>query len=148
MSLVQRLLLITFLCPVQMVGQGQPSVRVPFAGCYRIASQTWKPTSEDIKLLPDLFRLLTESAFEPSRELFAVRSIPATGEMNERLWVWQPKGNGLWISWGTGFGGFRGTLKRSTNGEFVGTLREWCDSRCEWKTRVGKIRIQQIACSE
>src|SRR5215470_17349817 len=120
---------------------------VPFAGCYRVVSQTCRPTSEDIKLIPDRFQLQSKSAFDPSRGIFAVRSVPASDNLNENLWIWQPKGNSFWISWGTGFGGIRGTFKRSSNGEFMGKVSEWCDYRCDWKRRTGTIRIQQIACT-
>jgi hypothetical protein len=45
-------------------------------------------------------------------------------------------------------GGFRGTLKQSQPGEFVGKVKEWCDSRCEWKRQVATIRIQKIDCTD
>ena len=148
MSHHKWLLVIALVCPVQMCSQGQPSAHVLFAGCYRVVSLAWQPPDEDIKLIPERFQLRSEPAFESSKEMFAVRSIPASGNLMERLWAWRPKGSRLWIWWGTGFGGFRGTFKRSRTGEFVGRLKEWCDSRCEWKRRVGIIRIQQIDCTE
>src|SRR5215467_2204091 len=146
MSPLVRLLPIALCFPIQMYGQSQSSAYVSFAGCYRIVSQTWQPKSEDIKLIPDRFQLQSKSVFEPGRGMFAVRSVPATDNLNENLWIWQPKRNSFWISWGTGFGGFRGTFKQSSNGEFLGRVREWCDSRCEWKRRTGTLRIQRMAC--
>ena len=149
MTHLKQLLLIALYCPFQMHGQGQSLAQVPFAGCYRVVSQTWQPPNKDLKMIPDRFQLLSESTFEPSRRMFAVRSIPASGNvMEENMWVWQPRGSKLWISWGTGLGGVRGSFKRSRTGEFVGKLKEWCDSRCGWKRRVGTIRIQQVDCTE
>jgi len=146
---LKQILLVALCCPFQMHGQGQPLAQVPFAGCYQIVSQTWQPGNEDVKMIPDRFQLLSESTFEPSRRIFAVRSTPASGNvMAEKLWVWQPRGSSLWISWGTGLGGVQGSFKRLRTGEFVGKLKEWCDNRCEWKRRVGTIRIQHIGCTE
>src|SRR4051794_30782607 len=53
-----------------------------------------------------------------------------------------------WLSWGTGLGGFRGTLKQSRTGDFAGKVKEWCDSRCGWKRRVATIRIQKTPCTQ
>lgn len=145
MSHIKWLLVIALLCPKQICGQDRPTARVPFAGCYQVMSLVWQPPNEDIKLIPERFELRSESVFKGS-EVFAVRSVPASGNLGERLWRWKPKGSGLWISWGTSFGGFRGNFKRSRAGEFVGRLKEWCDSRCEWKKRVGIIRLQQLDC--
>jgi len=75
-----------------------------------------------------------------------MRRIPASNSPMENLWIWQAKGDRLWLSWGTGFGGFRGTLNQSGSGEFVGKVKEWCDSHCEWKRRVGTIRIRKTDC--
>lgn len=147
MTHLRRFLLIALCCPIHTYGQNRPLAPVPFAGCYRVVSQTWQPSNEDMKLIPDLFQLRSESAFEPNRGMFELRSIPASGNRRENLWAWQPKGNGFWIAFATGFGGFRGTFKRSRTGQFVGKLKEWCDSRCGWKKRVGKIRLQQVSCT-
>ena len=148
MSQLRLLFLIAICCPIQLYGQGQSPAHKPFAGCYGVVSQVWRPTNEDLQVIPERFQLQSESAFEPSRPLFAVRSLPASDNLAEKTWVWQPQGNRLWISFGNGLGGFRGTFKRSRAGELVGKLKEWCDSRCEWKTRIGTIRIQQIACTK
>lgn len=144
---IKWLLLIALVCPKPMCGQERPAARVPFAGCYRVISLEWQLPNKDIKMIPERFELRSESAVEGS-EIFAVRSLPASDNLRERLWRWQPKGSRLWISWGTGFGGFSGNFKQSGTGEFVGKLKEWCDYRCGWKKRVGIIRIQQIDCSE
>lgn len=148
MNHLKWLFLIALFCPIQTYAQGKTSAQVPFAGCYQVVSQSWHPSSEDVKLIPDRFQLRIESAFEPKRQVFEVRSVPATGNLDENLWVWQPRGSRFWIAFATGLGGFRGTFKRSSTGEFVGSLKEWCDSRCEWKTRVGTIRIKQFSCTE
>ena len=148
MSRLKWFLVIVLVCPVRMCGQGQPSAHLPFSGCYRVVSQAWHPSNEDIKwMIPDRFQLRSEPAFGPGSELFAVRGVPASGNLTEGYWVWRPHGSKLWISLGTGLGGIRGTLKQSRTGEFVGKLKEWCDSRCGWKKRVGTIRIQQIDCT-
>lgn len=134
-------------CVVATHGQTQPSA-VPFAGCYRIISQKWRPVNQDAIPIPGQFQLGSEPAASPARGIFAMRSVPASGNIMEKLWVWEPRGNRMWISWGTSFGGFRGTLKRTGNGEFVGKVKEWCDSHCEWKRRTAEIRIQRIDCAK
>ena len=148
MSHLNWLLVAALVSPIQVAGQGPPSTHVPFSGCYQVVSQVWHPSNEDTKLIPDRFELRTESAFGPSSGMFAVRSVPASDNPTEWGWVWRPKGNGLWIDWGTGLGGLRGSFKRSRTDEFVGKFKEWCDSRCGWKRRVGIIRIQEINCTE
>ena len=148
MSILRILFLVAVCFPLATQGQSQASAQVPFAGCYRIVSQRWHPMNEDAVPIPDRFQLRSEAAAEPSSGIFAMRSVPANGNAMEKLWVWQPRGSRLWISWGTGFGGFRGTLKQSQPGEFVGKVEEWCDSHCEWKRRAATIRIQKTDCTE
>ena len=59
-----------------------------------------------------------------------MRGVP--GNDWERLWSWRPMSDGIWVSWESGLGGFRGSLKQSRDGEFVGQIKEYCDSRCGW----------------
>jgi hypothetical protein len=98
--------------------------------------------------IPGRFQLLKEPRDERSNEILQMRSLPANDNAMERLWIWQAKGDRLWISLGTGFGGFRGTLKRDGAGEFIGSVKEWCDSHCGWTTRRAKIRIRKTACTQ
>lgn len=146
MTHLRWLLVAVLCCSIDVSAQSQSFTHPPFAGCYQVVSQSWHPSNEDIKLIPYRFELRSESAFEPNRRMFEVRSVPTTGNLRENTWVWQPKRNGFWISLGTGFSGFDGTFERSATGEFVGKLKEWCDSRCGWKKRAGKIRMRQISC--
>jgi hypothetical protein len=104
--------------------------------------------NEDAVPIPQRFQLHSEAAAEPSGRIYVMRSLPANSNAWEKLWVWQPRGSRLWISWGAGLGGFRGTLKQSQPGQFVGKVKEWCDSRCEWKRQVATIRIQKIDCTD
>ena len=148
MSIPRALFLVILCCSVPLRGQARPSADVPFAGCYRIVSQRWRPMNEDASPIPGRFQLLSEATAEPNKGIFAMRSIPASNNVMEKQWVWQPKGDRLWMSWGRGLGGFRGTLKQSGGGEFVGKIKEWCDSRCEWKRSIATIRIQKIDCTQ
>ena len=148
MSILRSLFLVAVCCPLAMQAQGQTSADVPFGGCYRVVSQRWHPMNEDATPIPDRFQLLSQPTGEPSRGLLAMRSVPAHTNATENSWGWQPRGSRLWISWGNGLHGFRGTLKRSQPGEFVGKVKEWCDSRCGWKTQVATIRIQKTDCTE
>jgi hypothetical protein len=105
--------------------------------------------NEDAVPIPQRFQLRDDGADKGRYSgFFAMRSFLANSNAWDKLWAWQPSGSRLWISWGNGLGGFRGTLKQSRSGEFVGKVREWCDSHCEWKRRVATIRIQQIDCME
>jgi len=148
MSISRILLLVAGCFPLALQGQGQTSAQVPFAGCYRIVSQKWHPMNEDAVPIPNQFQLRSEAAAEPSNGTFAMRSVPASANAMEKQWVWQPRGSRLWISWGSGSGGFRGTLKQSQPGEFVGKVEEWCDSHCEWNKQVATIRIQKTDCTK
>ena len=149
MRIAKALLTIALCCSVPVAGHAQTSGRdIPFAGCYRVVSQIWHPMNEDASPIPGRFQLSAEPAVESRWDFFSMRSLPASGNPNEKLWVWRPKGDRLWLSWGTGLGGFRGTLKRSGRGELVGKVKEWCDYRCGWKIRAATIRIAKIDCSK
>jgi len=80
--------------------------------------------------------------------VYVMRRVPASADATDKLWAWQPKEDRLWLSWGHGLGGIRGTFKRSASGEFVGKVKEHCDSRCEWKKQVATIKIRQIECTQ
>jgi hypothetical protein len=148
MSIRRIVVLVAVWFPLATQAQSQTSVQVPFTGCYRIVSQRWHPMDEDAVPIPEGFQLRSEAASEPNAGIFEMRSIPASNNAGDKLWVWQPRGTRLWISWGTGFGGFREGLKQSQPGEFVGKVNEWCDSRCEWKRRVATVRIRKSECTE
>jgi len=121
---------------------------VPFAGCYEIVSQKWHPGNEDASPIPKRFELRSEQADKRSSDRFQMRTIPPGRDDWDSLWVWRPTSDGVWVSWGSGLGGFRGTLKDYGDGELVGQIKEWCDSRCEWKKQVAKIRIRKTQCAE
>lgn len=125
-----------------------PSAEARLAGCYEVVSLSWSPHEGTIGLIPRRFRLLGETAPTGSG-LFAMRSEPSNSRnLIQRLWAWRPRGRGLWVVWSTGFGGFRGTLKPSATGELAGKLKEFCDGRCGWKKRVGRIQIRRVDCKE
>jgi hypothetical protein len=146
---VRLTVFVTALCwSVGLHGQDQPSGKIPFAGCYEVVSQTGHPGNEDASPIPSRFQLRRDQADKRSTDFFQMRSIPTGQNDWERLWLWQPKGDSVWLSWGRGLGGFRGALKQQRNGEFIGQIKEWCDSRCEWKRRTAKIRIRKIECAE
>ncbi len=139
---------IVLCCSITLHGQTQTSAGVQFAGCYEIVSQKWHPGNEDASPIPSRFELRNEQADKRSADFFQMRGIPPGRNDWERLWLWRPKSDGVWVSWGRGLGGFRGTLKQHRNGELVGQIKEWCDSRCEWKKQVAEIRIRKAQCSE
>lgn len=139
-------LFVVLCCSIPLHAQAQSLPSVPFAGCYEILSQKWHPLNEDASPIPGRFQLLKKPLDERSNEILQMRSLPANRNM-EKPWFWEAKGDRLSISFGTGFGGFRGTLKRDHDGEFVGRIKEWCDSHCEWKTRTAKIRIRKTDCT-
>jgi hypothetical protein len=130
---------------------GQMENAARFAGCYQVTSLSWSPPDERIRSIPQQFELLM--ARTPGGTNFGIRSLNAGADPNanpwEGSWSWQPKGKDkLGIVWGGGFGDFRGTLKRSDEGELVGKLNEYCDYRCEWKRRTGSLHLKKIACGE
>lgn len=127
--------------------QGTRSAGQPLLGCYQVVSLDWSPPDETIRLMPNKFQLLGKEAEFHGHAIFGVRSLPIKPNIMDRSWAWEPRGDQFWISFSTGFGGFRGTLRPSSANEFVGKLKEWCDFRCETK-RVGKIRVRRVACAE
>jgi hypothetical protein len=141
------LLLLLLCCRDAAHGQSQPPLHPRFAGCYEVKSLVWNPPNETIKLIPRQFQLLNET-WDRSQIVFKMKSLPSSRDLMENLWAWAPKGNRVWISWSTGFGGFKGTLNPSRPDELVGKLKEWCDSRCGWKKRTGAIRALKIDCTE
>ena len=145
---MSTLFLVALCYPLAAYGQSGSSAQVQFAGCYQITSQKRHPLNEDDVPIPGSFQLRSEPVDNRSTDILQMRSIPARNNSFENLWVWRPKGNSLWLSWGTGLGGFRGTLKQSRTGDFAGKVKEWCDSRCGWKRRVATIRIQKTPCTQ
>ena len=126
----------------------QNPANVPFAGCYEVVSQVWHPMNEDASPIPGRFQLLKEPMDNRSSVILQMRSLTANHDMMERLWFWQQERDGLFVSWGNGLGGFRGSLKQDHEGEFVGKVKEWCDSRCGLKRRTVKIRIRKNECGQ
>jgi len=119
-----------------------------FAGCYQVAGLSRGLIVEDIGLFPTRFELLNVPR-APGTTYFNIRSLDTKGKSDpsEASWTWSAEGKDkLEINWGTGFGGFRGTLKKSGSGELVGKLREYCDSRCGYKRRNGSIHLRKISC--
>ena len=152
MKLFSITTLVLAICfPIPLHGQNRSSTEAPFVGCYEVTWQKWHPGNEDATAvpIPHRFQLRGEPwDKKQSGDFFQMRSIPFKDNLNENLWIWQPKGDRLWLSWGTGFGGFRGTLNQGYANEFVGKIKEWCDSHCEWKKRAAKIRVKKISCEE
>jgi len=136
--------LLCYAIPVH--GQALAPADVRFAGCYQITSEKWHPINEDASPMPSRFLLRSEPADKRSTTILQMQRIPASNSPMEKLWIWQAKGDRLWLSWGTGLGGFSGTLNQSASGEFVGKVKEWCDKHCGWKKRVGSIRIEKTEC--
>ncbi len=149
MRLLTGYVLGLLLCCVLSV-HGQNGKQVPFSGCYEVQTLTWSPPDDRIRLIPSRFELSVDRT-QPGHDIFVIHNIPAspdnsTDSIVERSRFWIPKRNEVLLSFGN-MGGFRGTLK-PTNGDFVGKLKEWCDSRCEWKKRVGTIRVRKIDCPQ
>jgi len=109
-----------------------------FAGCYHVSS-----SDQSIQLIPKQIELTNI----PRVGALGVRNVPNDAESNEAFWVWEPKGaDKIWISWGTGLGGFRGLLKKASNGDLVGKVKEHCDYRCEPKARTVTVQLHQMPC--
>jgi len=129
---------------VQAPSQGPHAL----AGCYKVVLLSWSPSDSHINSIPMRFELLSVPRV-PGATRFDIRSLGEKAGHNplESLWSWRPKGkNKLEIVWSSGFGGFRGTLKRSGSGELVGKMKEYCDSRCEYKRSTGSLHLEKIDC--
>ena len=145
MKLVTTYLLIAICGVLPASSQSAPPAKVQFAGCYEVRTLTWNPPDHSIRSIPSHFQLSTDRA-QPGHEIFEVHSVPpGPGNSIVESWFWRPKRNEVLVSFGDGMGSFRGTLKPS-NGDLVGKLKEWCDARCEWKKRVGTLRVGKIEC--
>lgn len=123
-----------------------------FAGCYEVVSLTWKPPDDSIRSVPQRFRLIGDKdlangdrAFEVTHFENHVRS--ERNRLEGRWGWWKPRNEKqIHIDFSGGLAGFRGTLKFSKDGDLAGKIREWCDSRCEWKKRTGILRVRRVAC--
>jgi len=128
---------------VQPPSQG-PQV---LAGCYKVALLSWSPPDSTINSIPTRFELLSLPRI-PGATTFGIRSlgVEAGRDPSENLWSWRPRGKGkLEIVWSHGLGGFRGVLKRSGS-ELVGRMKEYCDSRCDYKIRTGNLHLAKVNC--
>lgn len=139
-------ILFAVLCCCSVLHSQTLSPSAAYAGCYEIVSQKWHPTNEDASPIPARFQLLSEPMDERSDAILQMRSLTTNPDLMEKLWFWQIKDHGLFLSWGTGLGGFRGMLVQDHENEFVGKVKEWCDSRCGWKRRTATIRIRKSDC--
>jgi hypothetical protein len=140
-----------FLFLFARLAYGQTATRAasPLAGCYEVTSLSWSPPDNTIKLIPSKFQLLNTSGAKGAT-FFDIHTADdgAGRDFPDRLSGWKPKGTKkIKIYWSTGFGGFRGTLKKAGKGDLVGKLKEWCDSHCEWKRRTGHLRLHRIPCA-
>jgi hypothetical protein len=127
----------------------QPPSQGPhvLAGCYKVVLLSWSPPDSTINPIPTQFELLSVPRV-PGDTTFGIRSLglEAGHDPSENLWSWRPKGKDkLEIVWGSAWGGFRGTLKKSGS-ELIGKLREYCDSRCDYKRRTGSLHLVKINC--
>ena len=135
MKLFLGFFFVALCCVPSVEGQQTRSSSLGFDGCYEVTSLSWSPPDDRIKLVPPRLELTSNNDIHP---------LPYNpGDV--RWGSWKAKDNKLKMNFGL-LGGFRGTLKRSASGEFAGKLKEYCDYRCEWKTRVGSIRIRKVAC--
>lgn len=147
MRFVAWYLLVALCCTLTLYGQNAQGRVAELAGCYEVRELNWNPPDNRINLIPPRFRLSTNRT-QPGHDVFSIESVPVNDSPLARFSFWIPGDNELRISFGTGFGGFRGTLKPSSTGELEGKLKEWCDNRCEWKKRVGTIHARRIECSQ
>jgi hypothetical protein len=92
----------------QFHGQTQTAGNSSFAGCSRITSAKSHPWNEDASPITDTFQLRDEPVDTRSRDIFQMRSIPATNSPAENLGYGNRKrqsfvaflGNRAWtISW-------------------------------------------------
>jgi len=141
-----RLILLMFLCcTVSVQAQEERSAASRFDGCYEVISLSWSPPDENIQLLPPRFKLTGDGH---------VHSAVPTKNENLACDSWTAQAKKLKLSFGC-LGGFRGSLKPSSLGEFNGKLKEWSDHRCwpkSWcgskeKRRTGLLRIRETACA-
>ena len=145
LKLSARYLIVAWLCLLSCISQAADSGS-KFQGCYEVKSLTWMPPDDSIKFIPKQFEL-TDKPWASSKNVFRITSLDSnTDWFTQRLWTWTANNDSIRLSFSTGFGGFEGTLHRRRSGELAGKLKEFCDSRCGWDKRVGKIRIDQIAC--
>lgn len=129
---------------VRAPSQGSESL----SGCYQLTSLSWSPQVEDLSMIPTGFELSSDPTARGAT-YFKLRSLDVKTERDrwESLWNWRPRGSDkLEINLGAGLGGFRGTLAKSGRDELVGKVKEYCDSRCGYKRRIGKLRLRKISC--
>jgi hypothetical protein len=142
---MRRLILpILFLCcTVSVHAQEERSTASKLDGCYEVISSSWSPPDESIRFIPPRFKLTADGHVHP---------VPSKSE-DLPCGSWTAQAKKLKLSFGC-LGGFRGSLKSSSPGEFDGKLKEYSDRRCwpkwwcgsEGKRRTGVLRIRKTDC--
>jgi hypothetical protein len=116
-----------------------------FAGCYEVTSLSTKPADHETSLIPKRFQLMTIPQGSGDG-FFLMRSVESETTYGPIFHIrgWKPKSSSkVEMFWGTGFGGFRGTLKGSGSRHIEGKLKEWCDHRCEYQRRTWNCRYSR-----
>jgi hypothetical protein len=141
-----RSVFLVLILPCLAVGQTPNQRPNLFAGCYNVSSLSESPPGEGSELIPRQFALLDEPKGKSA--FFGMRSLGTGRNDFETLWTWRQKSaDEIEINFSNGLGGFRGTLKKTSGGDFTGKLRQWCDYRCGPKRRVVAVHLHRIACA-
>ena len=148
---VSTYIIVTLAFASLALGQDSGKTAGLFAGCYEVTFLSWNPPDQTIKFIPKNFELSSEVWATGGYVLFRIRTLgPEAGRLpvREALSAWEPRGtNKVWVSWSSGRGGFRGTLRKQSDGDLTGKIKEWCDCFCGWKKRMGDLRVHRITCS-
>jgi hypothetical protein len=126
------------------------SPRLPLAGCYEVISYRPSPAIEDTyRALLTKFEL-TNKPYDNTGNprFFHMRKLDRESNSWEALWNWEPTrdGHAARLNLSLGLGGYRGVLKQYSGGKLIGKIKQYCDSRCQWKRESIHISARRVDC--
>jgi len=159
MSALKKLVVVLLGSGIYAHAQGLSPSQQSLPGCYEIVSHSWPPPKQSdaphpVRYVPEKFEL-TEDRFVVQGRFtgrFKIEGIPKATDDAPRaahpMWLWWPSADEVVVSFGNGFSGYGGTLKRETPTEFAGKLKYFCDVAFPFACRgpSARIRVRRVQC--
>ena len=133
--------------------QALPPVQQSLVGCYEIVWHSWPlPKQSDaphpVRYIPEKFELTGDH--DVTQAWLKIEGIPKAAEAAARaarhVWLWAPLADKVVVSFGNGYSGYGGTLKRQTPTELAGKLKYFCDVVFPFACRgpSARIRVRRV----
>ena len=159
MSALKKLVIVLLGCGSYAHAQALPPAQQSLLGCYEIVWRSWPPPKQSdaphpVRYIPEKFELTGDRVVWQGRFTgrFKIEGIPKATDDSARvvhpMWLWWPWADKVVVSFGNGFSGYGGTLKRQTPTEFAGKLKYFCDVSFPFACRgpSARIRVRRVEC--